>query len=72
VDGEVGEIFRSAASRASGALRNEDQLPCFQGVPPTIDFDEPRARYAHEDDVHFVVYVLPDAPPGAEAHEVGV
>jgi hypothetical protein len=72
VDGEVSEFFRSASSRASGTLGDEDQLPSFQGVLTTVDFDDSRAGYTHEDDIHLVVCVIPDAPANAEAHEVDV
>jgi hypothetical protein len=64
VDGKIGEVFRRASGRASGALGSEDQLPGVQDVLPTVDFEVPRTRYAHEDDVHLVVDVLPDAPSG--------
>jgi hypothetical protein len=72
VDGEVGEVIRHTPGGTPDASGDEDHLSGAQRVLFALHLDSPRARHPHKDDVYFVVDVLPDAPPDAETHHVGV
>lgn len=72
MDGEVGEILGRTSGRAPCAPGDKDQFTGFQGVFLSGGLYEPRTRYPYKDDIHLVVDVLPDAPPEAEADQVGV